>query len=126
MKSKTLMPQAEILHNLPYEAISVTVDKTTTGTVSENGRKILKAGTLLAGDGASIFEDRTNKVKKLLNESSAAYVDGVLLTDVDVTDGDAAASCVFRGTIREDKTNGGAVDANVKAKLPHIQFVKGV
>lgn len=126
MTSKTVFTSAEILHNRSFEAISVTVDKSTTGTVSENGRKVLKAGTLLAGDGASIFEDRTKKVKKLTNDASAAYVDGVLLYDVDVTNGDATASCVYRGTIREDKTNGGTVDANVKAKLPHIQFVKGV
>lgn len=125
---KTTKPgtSAEILHNLPYEAISVTVDKTTTGTVSENGRKILKAGTLLAGDGASIFADRTKKVKKLTNDAAAEYVDGILLTDVDVTDGDASAALVYRGTIREDRCNGGTVDANVKAKLPHVQFVKGV
>ena len=49
---------AEILHNTPYEAISVLVDKTTTGTVVENGRTVLKAGAILSGVGGSIFEDR--------------------------------------------------------------------
>jgi len=113
------------LHNTPYEAISVLVDKTTTGTVVENGRKVLKAGAILSGDGASIFEDRTKKVKVEANTTEAAYVDGILLYDVDVTDKDAVAALVYRGTLREDKVNGGTVDANVKAKLPHIQFVKG-
>ncbi|MCO4605159.1 hypothetical protein MK525_03305 [Streptococcus gallolyticus subsp. gallolyticus] len=123
--SKTFFGNAEILHNTPYEAISVLVDKTTTGTVVENGRKVLKAGAILSGDGASIFEDRTKKVKVEANATEATYVDGILLYDVDVTDKDAVATLVYRGTLREDKVNGGTVDANVKAKLPHIQFVKG-
>lgn len=122
---KTFFGNAEILHNTPYEAISVLVDKTTTGTVTENGRKVLKAGAILSGDGASIFDDRTKKVKAEANAAEATYIDGVLLYDVDVTDKDAVASLVYRGTLREDKVNGGTVDANVEAKLPHIQFVKG-
>ena len=76
MPTKKLFGNAEILHNLPYEAISVTVDKSTTGTVTENARTILKAGTLVAGDGASIFDNRTKKVK-----ANAETPDGVLLYD---------------------------------------------
>ena len=123
MKTTTIFNKTEILHNLDFEAISVTVDKATTGTVTENGRKLLKAGTLLAGDGKSIFEDRT---KKLTGDATAQYVDGVALHDVDLTDGDSVVACVFKGTLREDKCNGGTVDANVKSKLNLIKFVKGV
>ncbi len=122
---KTLFNNAEILHNTPYEAISVLVDKTTTGTVVESGRTILKAGAILSGVGGSIFEDRTKKVKVEINPSEAKYVDGILLYDVDVTEKDAVASLVYRGTLREDKIGSGTVDANVKSKLSHIQFVKG-
>lgn len=122
---KTLFNSAEILHNTPYEAISVLVDKTTTGTVVENGRTILKAGAILSGDGASIFADRTKKVKVETKPSDATYIDGILLYDVDVTEKDAVASLVYRGTLREDKIGSGTVDANVKSKLSHIQFVKG-
>jgi len=122
---KTFFGNAEILHNTPYEAISVLVDKTTTGTVVENGRTVLKAGAILSGVGGSIFEDRTKKVKVETNQSEATYIDGILLYDVDVTDKDAVASLVYRGTLREDKIGADTVDANVKAKLPHIQFVKG-
>lgn len=120
MAEKTLFGVAEILHNMACEAISVTIDKETTGTVIENGRKILKAGTLLAGDGASIFENRSKKVK-----ANATAPDGVLLYDADVTEGDAVASLVYRGTLRADKVNGGTVSDAIKGKLPHIQFVKG-
>lgn len=126
MAVKKLFGVSEILHNSSYEAISVTVDKETTGTVSENGRKILKAGTILAGDGVSIFEDRSKKVKKVADEASATFVDGVLLYDVDLTESNAAASLVYRGTIREDKCGNGTVHAKVKELLRHIQFVKGV
>lgn len=122
---KTFFGNTEILHNTPYEAISVLVDKKTTGTVVENGRTVLKGGAILSGDGASVFADRTKKVKVETNLSEATYVDGILLYDVDVTDKDAVASLVYRGTLREDKIGAGTVDANVKAKLPHIQFVKG-
>ncbi|HFU4450219.1 TPA: hypothetical protein ACGO97_000171 [Streptococcus suis] len=121
MSKKTLFGTAEILHNTPFESISVTVDKTTSGTVIENTRKILKAGTLLAGDEASIFADRSKKVK--VNTSTP---DGVLLYDVDVTEDDAVASLVYRGTLREDKVNGGTVPEGAKTALKHIQFVKGV
>ena len=122
---KTLFNNVEILHNTPYEAISVLVDKTTTGTVVESGRTILKAGAILSGVDGSIFEDRAKKVKVETNPSKATYVDGILLYDVDVTEKDAVASLVYRGTLREDKIGSGTVDANVKSKLSHIQFVKG-
>lgn len=71
-------------------------------------------------NGASIFADRSKKVK-----TNTEAPDGVLLYDVDVTEGDAAASLVYRGTLREDKVNGGTVPEGAKAALKHIQFVKG-
>lgn len=123
MKTTKLFNVAEILHNESYEALTVVVDKTTTGVVEESHRKILKAGTLLAGDGKSVFDDNTKKAKAVAD--TATNIDGVLLYDVDVTDADATAALVYRGTLREEKVNGGTVKAEAKAKLPHIQFVKG-
>nr|DAZ32354.1 MAG TPA: hypothetical protein [Caudoviricetes sp.] len=49
-----------------------------------------------------------------------------MLYDVDVTEEDAVASLVYRGTLREDKVNGGTVPEGAKTALKHIQFVKGV
>lgn len=111
----------EILHNLPYEAISVTVDATTEGTEIVNGRKLLKAGTVLYGDGGSIFEDRTRKVKKAAANTAA---DGILLYDVDLTDGDAAVALVYRGTVRSDRVVG--YTSELDSALPQIKFVAGV
>lgn len=113
--------EKEILHNYDYEAISVTVDKTTTGTVVENGRTLLKAGTPLFGDGASIWTDRTKKVKKAAANTD---VDGILLHDIDLTDGDAVTAMVYRGTVRSDRVIGYTTDLDTALK--HIQFVAGV
>lgn len=121
MSTKKVFNTSEILHNLPFEAFSVTVDKKTTGTVTENARKILKAGALIAGDGGSVFDDRNKKAKV-----NATAPDGILLYDVDLTEGDAAAALVYRGTVQENKVNGGTVSTEAKTALKHIQFVKGV
>lgn len=113
--------EKEILHNPDFEAISVTVDATTTGTVTESRKKVLKAGTPVAGVGGSIFDDRTRLVKKVTDNASA---DGILLHDVDLTDGNSATAMVYQGTIRSDCVAG--FDAALKNALPRIQFVKGV
>lgn len=112
-----------ILHNLPYEGISVTVSKDTSGTVEENGRKILPAGTLLAGIGGSFFEDKSRLVEKV---DGSGVVDGISLNDVDVTERDAEVSLVFRGTVRTERVNGGEVSDAVKEQLHLVKFVKGL
>ena len=109
-----------ILHNMPYEAISVTVDKTTAATVEENGRKVLKAGTIVYGDGGSIFKDRSRKVK----QATGNDVDGITLNDIDVTEKDAEVAMVYRGTVRSDRVKD--LSEEQKEKFSHIQFVEGV
>lgn len=110
----------QILHNNEYRAISVTVDATTEGTVTEGGRKYLPAGSMIAGVGSSIFKDRKVKVKV----ATPATADAILKNDVELTDGDTPGAGVYEGTVRSDRvidyTN--ALDA----KLPRIQFVEGV
>lgn len=124
MNKRKVTTSKEILHNLLYEAISVTLDS------SELGKKIIKAGTVLAGKEKSVFEDRTQKVKEVKNGdlASAKHVDGILLTDVDLTNGDAVGSCVYRGTINADKLVDSTLASDPKTlaeKLPRIVFVKG-
>lgn len=124
MNKRTVKTSKEILHNLPYEAISVTLDAKSFA----NG--LASAGTILAGDTVSVFKDRTKKVKAVQNSevTEAKHIDGILLTDVDLSKGDATGSLVYRGTINADKL----VDPNLAndpsaltTKLPHIVFVKG-
>ncbi|XHX28090.1 head decoration protein [Streptococcus dysgalactiae subsp. equisimilis] len=127
MNKRKVTTSKEILHNLPYEAISVTLDS------NEIGKKVVPAGTILAGVLKSVFKDRTQKVKEVKNGdlASAKHVDGILLTDVDLTNGDATGSCVYRGTVNADKLADTSIAENAKnyeelaKKLPHIQFIKG-
>ncbi|BCK40551.1 hypothetical protein [Streptococcus pyogenes] len=120
MNKRKVTTSKEILHNLDYEAISVTLDSSTIGN------KVVPAGTVLAGVSESVFKDRKQKVKAV--DNSADYIDGILLTDVDLTNGDAAGSCVYRGTINADKLADSSVAGNyenLEEVLPHIQFIKG-
>ncbi|HEP1684755.1 TPA: head decoration protein [Streptococcus pyogenes] len=124
MNKRKVTTSKEILHNLPYEAISVTLDS------SELDEKIIKAGAVLAGKEKSVFEDRTQKVKEVKNGeiSSENNICGILRTDVDLTNGDAVGSCVYRGTINADKLADPSIAENykdLKEKLPHIQFIEG-
>lgn len=116
-----LFTKKEILHNFPYEGLSVTVDKATTGTELVDGRKILRAGTILAGVGGSNLKDRSLKVQKAPDATAA---DGILLHDVDLTDEDAVVSMVIKGTVRADRV----VDYadTLDALLPNITFIQGV
>lgn len=123
METKTLGTGKNILHNLPYESISVTVDKASTGTELVNGRKILPAGTLLGGVGGSIFDDRSRKATATTGASG--NVDGITLNAIDLTVDDQAVAMVYRGTVRADRVLP-AVVANVKTELSHIIFVEKV
>ncbi|HHU5073430.1 TPA: head decoration protein, partial [Streptococcus agalactiae] len=60
--------------------------------------------------------------------SGADHIDGILLTDVDLSKGDATGALVYRGTVNSDKLVDQelAKDTSTLAtKLPHIVFVKG-
>ncbi|AKI35192.1 TPA: head decoration protein [Streptococcus pyogenes] len=124
MNKRKVTTSKEILHNPDYEAISVTLDS------EKIGKKVVPAGTVLAGVSVSVFKDRKQKVKTVTNEevTTKEYVDGILLTDVDVTNGDATGACVYRGTINADKLADSSVAENyedLEEVLPHIQFIKG-
>ncbi len=124
MNKRKVTTSKEILHNLPYEAISVTLDS------NEIGKKVVPAGTVLAGVSESVFKDRERKVKTVTNGevSSESNICGILLTDVDLTNGDATGSCVYRGTVNTDKLADSSIAKNYEElakKLPHIVFIKG-
>lgn len=122
MGTRTIGSTKEVLDNADYNAISVTVSASNGGDVTTNGQKVVPAGTLLTGVNGSLFKNRNQKAVPV-TDVAASIIDGVLLNDVDVTDGDATGALVHRGTIRSDKTIG--YTAEVDAKLPRIQFVTG-
>lgn len=101
MVVKTISPQIEILKFNDYKAKPYTV---TNDGVTENaeGRKVVKAGTPFPA-----------------NDETAQ---GILLYDVDVTDGPQAAAIAFEGSFDGAKiaTNGITLSAACKAALPRV------
>lgn len=83
----------QILFNVDNQmSVSIKVNKNTTGFVTENGRKILKAGTPLSGD-------IENRATAFTNVGENAPAVGILLHDVDITDTNANASLLIWGFV---------------------------
>lgn len=86
--------------------------------VVEGGKKIAKAGTPLTGN----LDALTTPFTKATGSNAV----GVLLHDVDVTEGNANATILLFGfvnTNRLDATTKAAITAEVKTALPKITFV---
>lgn len=118
--------QEEVLHNLDYEAISATVAQDTAGTVDQEGRKILPAGTLVTGVDSSLFDDRRQLATQTDGaagaEGEAPVVDGVTLYDVDLTHDNATVAVVYVGTVKANKLQV-ELTPEIRNALPRIQFV---
>lgn len=99
--------------NLVTKAVTLDASKWTAGT---DGRKIVKAGTVLGKITASgLFGPYKDG-----NADGTETADCILLHTVDLTDGNAAAAAVTQGVVREARLTG--IDANGKADLKHIEF----
>ena len=101
----------DILFNLdPYTARPIMVSDE--GVTAVDGKKIVKAGSILDVDGA------------IVNDETARYV---LLKDIDVTYGPAAGAGVYKGTLDEAKIEANTevtISAEAKAALRGIFFMK--
>lgn len=94
----------QILYNVQNQmSVGIKLAKDFAGAVTENGRKIVKAGTPLMGD-------LTNRSAAFTAAADTAV--GVLLHDVDVTNADANAALLIWGFVNLDR-----VDTATKAKL---------
>lgn len=113
--------QPEILHNLDYEAISGTVSKDSSGTITDNGRKVLPAGTLVTGVTESIFDNRRQLVTQ--TDGTAGTIDGVTLYDVDITNDDAEVAIVYVGTVWANEVQV-EITEDIRSALPRITFVQ--
>ena len=92
--------------------------------VAEGTKKVVKAGTPLAGN----LDVRTTAFKEATADSltEASNTVGVLLHDVDVTTGDANGTLLLFGfvnTNRIDATTKAKLTNTVKAAMPMIKFV---
>lgn len=78
-----------------YVALAVTVDDT--GITAVNGKKIVPAGTIV---GNGILTDETKLAKKAVTTGGNSNAEGILLNDVDVTNGPASGAMVIHGFIK--------------------------
>lgn len=88
-------------------------------TENSEGRKIIKAGTPV-GSTVNVLENRQTVLTV-----GDANAQGVVLHDVDVTDGNANATLVVKGTVDLLKLDIQITTA-AKEKLTNITFMKGV
>lgn len=113
----------QILFNVQNQmSVGVKIAKNFAGAVTENGRKIVKAGTPLSGD----LTARGTAFVAAADTSAPAV--GILLHDVDVTDNDANCSLLIWGFVnlnRIDSTTAAKITANRKTELAgKVWFLK--
>ena len=95
-------------------------------SADENGKKIVKAGTPIAG--SLTDRDTAFTVAKDSGEGTkTSNAVGILEHDVDVTAGNANGSCIIFGFIDVDKLDASVVELltdAAKSNLKNVQFIK--
>lgn len=126
VKKSSYVSTNQILFNTdPFVAVSIIVDDALGVTDQTTGRKLVKAGTPLAGD---LTKRETAFVA--VNEASASVASdakGILLHDVDVTTGDANGTLLIFGFVNVDRIDATVMAKNdeyVKKALKGIYFLK--
>jgi hypothetical protein len=120
---ETAVAPSQILFNVQNQmSVGVIVDRAV-GTAGKDGRKIVKAGTPLSGD----LTTRSTAFVAAKGTSNPAV--GVLLHDVDVTDGNANGTLLIWGFVnlnRMDSTTADSITTDRKAELAgRVWFLKG-
>lgn len=110
IKKSSYVSTNQILFNTdPFVAVSIIVDDTLGVVDPATGRKLVKAGTPLAGD-----LTKRETAFMAVNEASTSVdsnAKGILLHDVDVTTGKANGTLLIFGFVNVDR-----IDATVMAK----------
>lgn len=119
---ETAVAPSQILFNVQNQmSIGVIVDKNV-GTAGKDGRKIVKAGTPLNGN----LTARDTAFVAAKDASNPAV--GVLLHDVDVTNGNANGTLLIWGFVnldRMDSTTANSITDNRKTELAgRVWFLK--
>lgn len=123
IKKTTGAAPVQILFNVQNQmSVGIKLAKNFTGAVTENGRKIVKAGTPLNGD----LTARGTAFVAAADTTAPAV--GILLHDVDVTDADANATLLIWGFVnlsRVDSTTAALITATRKTELAgKVWFLK--
>ena len=118
-------PEKHILIANNSYMVTLGAQVTNTGVVADaDGKKILKAGTPLAGD---ITKRGTAFVKATTTEG-ASNATAVLMHDVDVTAGAENGTIILAGCVdllKLDTATKALVTSDVVSALPRIIFVEG-
>ena len=126
IKKSSYVSTNQILFNTdPFVAVSIIVNATLGVTDPATGRKIVKAGTPLAGN-LTEREAAFGEVNKA-DASLASDAKGILLHDVDVTAGNANGTLLIFGFVNVDRIDTTVMAKNddyVKAALKGIYFIK--
>lgn len=121
IKKETYGNRNQLLFAVEHQvSMGIVVDETAF-TVTENGRKIAKAGTPVTGS----LDARGAAFTPAVTASNASNAVGILLHDVDVTEGDNNGTLLLHGfvnTNRIDATTKAKITAEVKKALPLIVF----
>lgn len=123
IKKTTGAAPVQILFNVQNQmSVGIKLAKNFAGAVTENGRKIVKAGTPLSGD----LTARGTAFVAAADTTAPAI--GILLHDVDVTDADANATLLIWGFVnlsRVDSTTAALITATRKTELAgKVWFLK--
>lgn len=123
VKSQTYGVEKNILI-APELALTIGCIVANTGvTADANGRKIIKAGTPVGGT-TKVVENRQTPLTVTNSADAGANSQGVVLHDVDVTNGNANATLVLEGSVDLLKLDV-TIDNAAKTALTKINFIKG-
>ena len=107
----------------PHLAFTISAIVGSTGvTNNAEGRKVIPAGTPVGGT-TSVLATRSTVLQVTNTSQNGANAQGVVLHDVDVTNGNANAQVVIRGVVDSSKCP--TIDATAKTALTLITFVNG-
>ena len=116
-----------------YVAMAVTLDESAIGlTADSEGKKILKAGTIIGGSGSTntilgntaILANVNNSDVATTVAHAAVDAEGVLLADVDLTYGDASGTMLIHGFVDLNKLPEAPLAAAITALKGRITFLK--
>lgn len=103
------------------EFVSTVVTVSDVGIEVVNGKKVVRAGTIVGGITKPVLLNPGEHVEDKNTAGKATGAEGVLLYDVDVTNGPREASMVIWGFIDLNKVPAAPV---AEVALPQITFMK--
>lgn len=103
------------------EFVATTVLVGDAGVTVKEGKKIVPAGTIVGGKANPALENKQEPVEDKNTEIKAEKAEGVLLYDVDVTNGPKEGSMILWGFVDLNKIPKAPV---AEVELPMIKFMK--